>query len=846
MKTLKLPAAMISLTALLTACPSTTDTGGVTPPSPGSAVQATRMTGTVTDAPAAATRAVLVSGGDYDFANTGTVKGGVLDLPLTAAPDKRNMFNLTSGGGCTFTGSQTSNPSVALFTDVELLSEKIDSLAFATEQIVSGGTVPGSLVARLYSAAAATVKGNLLCAYPDGTKITVSLDVVLNSGWNALEYAGTNSTLTLRSLGSGVRSTLKATAYTPSVLVSLGSDVKITSDAGVSVPARLYQEGGYTGQVSLSTDVPGLTIEPSTVNLSATTLQSVQAQATAAYLKNLGVSPQRLDTDLTFKYSGQDNYSGSFRVFVKDTTGKQVGGGNGSLEVRRPGLTIGTCGSSYLELYPSKTASLNVCGYSVGNFSGPVTYSATGLPTGVTVTPVTQTLNGSSYLSLAFKSDATLKPGTYPITLTADGGTVKASASAELRVPAPTVNIAVSSSTYYGQQIYQGGTAQLNVDVSTQNGFNGQTTLTVTGLPAGVTASPKTVTVTPGSTTTTAITLTATADATLGNSTIKVTSPDQSANSYGAETQLSVRPARAALGTSVEGAVAASSGLWAVTGSRYDSSVSAYQYVVTRFTADGKVAATGSVTSQNSLRLIETGGGVIAYKGSGVAPSLISDDGTVTSLPAVNFSLSDGFTRRTDGQGRVWFVETVSTGMGGSATSLKTWVPATGVVTTVDSSANYGSSSYDAPLTMGADGKTLIYLGGYSGDALKIDTATGAVTKLDLLKSSGATSAAVAADGTVWFSAYGQLARLNADSTVTKFTSIQAGTLTGFDQSSPAVLWGSNTSNVYRINTAGTPSAVTVSLGSIRKTLLNAQGGVQVVTTEYNGNGTNYYLSQLK
>lgn len=813
---------------------------------PGTPVQAERVAGAVTGAPAAATRAVLTIGSDYDFANTGTVKGGMLDLPLTKAPDSRSMFNLTSGGGCTFTGSRTSDPSVALFTDVELFSEQIDSLAFATEQIVSGGTVPGSQVARLYSTAAATVKGTLLCAYPDGTKITVSLDVVLNSGWNAVEYAGTNSTLTLRSLGSSVRSELKATAYTPSVLVSLGSGVKIESDAGVSVPARLYQEGGYTGQVSLSTDVPGLTIEPSTVNLTATTLQSVQAQATAAYLKNLGVNPQRLDTNLTFKYSGNDNYSGLFSVIVKDTTGKQVGGGNGSLEVRKPGLTIGTCGSSYLELYPSKTASLNVCGYSVGNFSGPVTYSATDLPAGVTVTPVTQTLNGYSYLSLTFKSDATLKPGTYPITLTADGGSVKASASTELRVPAPTVNIAVSSSTYYGQQIYQGGTAQLNVDVSTQNGFNGQTTLTVTGLPAGVTASPKTVTVTPGSTTTTAITLTATADATLGNSTIKVTSPDQSANSYGAETQLSVRPARAALGTSVEGAVAASSGLWAVTGSRYDSSVSAYQYVVTRFTADGKVAATGSVTSQNSLRLIETGGGVIAYKGSAQTPSLISDDGTVTSLPAVNFSLSDGFTRRTDGQGRVWFVETVSTGMGGSATSLKTWVPATGVVTTIDSSANYGSSSYDAQLTLGADGKTLIYLGGYSGDALKIDTATGAVTKLDLLKSSGATSATVTADGTVWFSAYGQLARLNADSTVTKFTSIQAGTLTGFDQSSPAVLWGSDTSNVYRIDTAGTPSAVTVSLGSIRKTLLNAQGGVQVVTTDYTGNGTNYYLSQLK
>ncbi|GAA0519358.1 hypothetical protein [Deinococcus depolymerans] len=847
MKTLKLPAAMIGLTALLTACPSTTNTGGVTPPSPGNTVQAERVAGTVTGAPAAATRAVLIGGNDYDFTNTGTVKGGVLDLPLAKAPDSKRMFNLTTGSGCTFTGSQTSNPSVALFTDVELFSEKIDSLASATEQIVSGGTVPGSQVARLYSAVAATVKGTVLCAYPDGTKFTAALNVALNTGWNAIEYAGTSSTLTLRSLGSSVRSELKATAYTPSVLVSLGSGVTITSNAGVSVPARLYQEGGYTGQVSLSTDVPGLTIEPSTVNLTATTLQNVQAQATAAYLKNLGVNPQRLDTNLTFKYSGNDNYSGPFSVIVKDTTGKQVGGGNGSLEVRKPGLTIGTCGSSYLELYPSKTASLNVCGYSVGNFSGPVTYSATGLPAGVTVTPVTQTLNGSSYLSLTFQSDATLKPGTYPITLTADGGTVKASASTELRVPAPTVNIAISSTSYYGQQIYQGGTTQLNVDVSTQNGFNGQTTLTVTGLPTGVTASPKTVTVTPGSTTTAAITLTATADAALGSSTLKVTSPDQSAGAYGAETQLSVRPARAALGSTAGEAVGATSGLWAVTAMAYDSSSNAYSNTVTRFTTTGQSAASAAVASQNSLQLIRTTGGVIALdKGSVKAPVLIADDGTVTQLPAVNLGNLTAFTRRTDGQGRVWFVNTVYTGVGGTATSLKTWVPATGVISTVDSTANYGSSSYDAQLTLAADGKTLVYLGGYAGDALKIDTATGTVTRLDLLKSSGATSAAVAADGTIWFSAYGQLARLNADNTVNKFTAVQTGTLTGFDQSNPAVLWGSDTSNVYRIDTAATPTATTVNLGSVSKAILNAQGGVQVITNEYNGNTTTYYLSQLK
>ncbi|UBV43675.1 hypothetical protein LAJ19_05525 [Deinococcus taeanensis] len=815
----------------------------------GSAVQSNRIQGTLSGLPAGGTQAMIYDHyTGYDTNNVGTVLGNTLNLPLTKAPDVRALSPLLpspSYNSCVFTGTQTAVPNVALFASVEVLSAKNDLLGEVTEQIISGGTLTDSSVARIYSDSAATVKGTVQCSFYDGSSLKVIMDLTLRAGWNAVEYVASEAGATYKTLSSDARSALKGVPYEQQVFVTLDRSVDITSDASVTVPAMLYQIGGYSGQVSLSTDVPGLTVEPSSLSLSPLSAQNVKDQAVSKYLTRLGVNPQRLDTNLTFKYSGQANLSGSFNVLVKDAAGVQVGGGSGMLNITRPGLSLSACYPSDLGLYPNTTGAITVCANTIGSFSGPVTFSATNLPEGVTVTPVTQQVSGYSYSSLSFKADASAKPGSYPITLTADGGAVTASTTATLKVLAPTVNVNVSG-YYGGPTVYQGGTAALKVDVSTDNGFNGTTTLNVTGLPAGVSAAPRTVTVTPGSTTSTSITLTAAADAVLGDSTIKVTSPDQSAYSYGQETTLSVRPARLSLGTSISNPVKATGGIWAVTEGVYDSSLSSYKYTVTRFTGTAQAAASASVASgYYSPQLISTTGGVVVFpQDAGKAPTLIADDGTMTQLPPVAFSSTPTMTNRTDSQGRVWFVQTTSTSAG-TTTSLKTWTPETGVIVTMDSTANYGYSSYDSSLILSNDGKTLIYLGGYSGDALKIDTGSGTITKLDLVKSSNTSSAAVAGDGTLWFSSGGLLARLNADNSVTRFNNVTTGSLIGFDLADPTILWGADYSSVYKISTV-TPTSTRITMGSITKAVLNDQGGAQVITSEYGGSSSASYLSLIK
>ncbi|MFC6659118.1 hypothetical protein [Deinococcus multiflagellatus] len=196
---------------------------------------------------------------------------------------------------------------------------------------------------------------------------------------------------------------------------------------------------------------------------------------------------------------------------------------------------------------------------------------------------------------------------------------------------------------------------------------------------------------------------------------------------------------------------------------------------------------------------------------------------------------------QTDSQGRVWLVRRVTTGMGGYTDTLSVWTPSTGTLQDLNVTANYGYSG--GQFILSPDGKRALYLSDYGGDKLKIDTVTAAVSKLTQLE--GASSGAIANDGTVWFSTYSQLARINADDTVTKFNT-GAGRLKGFDLNNPGVLWGADSSTVYRVN-ASTGAVTSTTMGNIASVVLATSGGLNVVTYEFLVSGNRpSYLSYLK
>ncbi|MXV18039.1 hypothetical protein [Deinococcus xianganensis] len=832
----------LALTALLSACGG----GGGETPQPGNqpptdnqppantVIQATAITGTVSGLPTGTHRALLVNDGDgLDVANEGTVTGGQLTMNLSRVPSDA-LFPIT--GGCPFSGQASAYPNIAVYNAVYVASKAIDGLALVQEQVVTGGTLKGTLVARMYSDRAATINGTLDC---QGSR--VYLKFTLNQGWNALEWLDSGQSLTLSNLGTGATSTLKTSPFPQGVAVSTRSAaLAFSSNDTASTEARLYQEGGYTGTVSLSTDLPGLTIEPGTVELPAAALSSASVKQ-QGLVGALGLSQQRVDTTLTFRYSGTENYSGPVKILVKDAGGKVVGGGQIGVTITRPGVSLGSSYSTF-EVTSGGTGTLSLYSYSVGGFSGPVTYSLDNLPAGVTATPVTQDMtSGSSSVTIPVSAASSAQPGTYPVTVRATTSVGSSTLKLALTVKAPTVTLVDS---YGSVTLYQGGTGNLQVKLITTDAFNGSTTVTVKDLPAGVSATPRTVNVQPGATTTVNIPLTASADAAPGTYTVNVSSPDLNSTAS-TQRQVQVSPARAALPGAVSLSAAAPDGMWISAGSTYDTAAQGMVTRVQRVSASGAILADVTLTGSFS-RLVSAGSDVIALGSSPVTAVRITEDGKQTVLAALPGNTStEGAANALDAQGRLW-MSSITWGVGAAQTQIFAWDPVTGAVSFKQPET---TSSSVSTLRLSPDGRSVLVFPYYNyGTPLKkIDTATGQSSTLDAVTNATASGVAFASDGTLWIGSYGSLSRLNADGSVTTFQNgPSVGTLYGFDQKAPGILWASTGGAVLRIDVSTMQTQI-IPVSSSVAGYVAAQGGLLLVSSEYNSSGsTQYYVSLLK
>jgi hypothetical protein len=135
------------------------------------------------------------------------------------------------------------------------------------------------------------------------------------------------------------------------------------------------------------------------------------------------------------------------------------------------------------------------------------------LPAGVTASFSPNPTTGSGIMTLTVSSTAAL--GTATVTMTGTSGTLTASTTFTLGVYAPTFTISTNGSLNIGQ----GTTSTSYVNINPQYGFKGAVDLTVSGLPAGVTAS-----FSPNPTTGSGmVTLTASSTAAFGTATVTIT-----------------------------------------------------------------------------------------------------------------------------------------------------------------------------------------------------------------------------------------------------------------------------------------------------------------------------------
>jgi hypothetical protein len=139
-------------------------------------------------------------------------------------------------------------------------------------------------------------------------------------------------------------------------------------------------------------------------------------------------------------------------------------------------VTQGSTGSSTITVTPS------------GGFTGSVTLSASGLPSGVTASFGTNPTTSTS--SVTFTAAATAATGTFTVTITGTSGSLSHTTTVALTVNSsggsPNFTISASPSTL---AVTRGSSGNYTVTITGQNGFAGAVSLSVSGQGSRVTTS---------------------------------------------------------------------------------------------------------------------------------------------------------------------------------------------------------------------------------------------------------------------------------------------------------------------------------------------------------------------
>ena len=237
-----------------------------------------------------------------------------------------------------------------------------------------------------------------------------------------------------------------------------------------------------------------------TFDISGATVTSVTPYQTSAsnQLAQLGAVSVSNDA-FTYSLPGQ-----SITTFV----------GTGSTGT--PSFTLSDSASS-LSVTQGSSATDTITVTDVDGFSGSVTLSASGQPSGVTAAFGTNPTTGSSVVT--FTASSTAATGTSTVTISGVSGSTTASTTIALTVNAKVTtgfSLSASPSTL---SITQGASGTDTITVTDIGGFTGSVSFAASNLPSGVTASFNPT----SSTSSSMLTLTASSSATIGGFTVTIT-----------------------------------------------------------------------------------------------------------------------------------------------------------------------------------------------------------------------------------------------------------------------------------------------------------------------------------
>jgi hypothetical protein len=356
-----------------------------------------------------------------------TLVVGNPDFTLAASPTSQTVIQ---GGSTTYTVTQTA----------------VNNYAATVSYSVSG--LPAGATAS-FSPASITGSGT--------TTLSVSTVSTTPSGNYSITIIGTDGTLThtasVTLVVSPVDFSVSAAPASQSVNQGDSTSYTVTQTA----------INGYAGTASYS--VSGLpsgatgTFTPASISGSGTTTLAIGTSATTPV--------------------------GSYTLTITGSDGTNTHSTSVTLVVSTPDFSI-TASPSSQTINQGNPTSYTVTLNPISGYSGTVSFGLSGQPAGVSFNFAPATLTGSGSTVLNITTATTTTPGTYTLTINATDGTLTHSTSVALVItPAGDFNITTNIAS---QTVLPGQNTSYGITVTSVNGFSGAVALSISGLPAGATA----------------------------------------------------------------------------------------------------------------------------------------------------------------------------------------------------------------------------------------------------------------------------------------------------------------------------------------------------------------------
>ncbi len=498
------------------------------------------------------------------------IVGGALPLQLSAAStvsyvqgNYATPQSPQSSVQVTFTSAQTAgdlNVVVAGWNDgTALVSSVTDSKGNVYTRAVGPTVVSGKLSQSIYYAKnivaapagsnSVTVSFSRAAVSPDirileysGADLVTPVDVIAaNTGSNNNSSSGSATTTYANDLIFGANIVYTSTSgpgsgFTKRLLTSpdgdIAQDQMVSATGSYSSTAPLSSSGSWIMQMvafraaSGGPTLTSIAVTPANASIVAGTQQ--QYMATGTYSDG---SHQNLTNSATWT-------SSVTTVATVSSTALATGVAAGTTTIQANYASVN--GSTPLTVTPQSTYTITASPSSLsvaqghqgtstittavrGNFNSAISLSATGAPSGTTVSfnPTTIPAPGSGSSTMTITVGTSTPVGTYPITVTGNGGGVQRTATVTLTVTAPASFTLTASPTTLS--VAQGSQGSSTLTTAISGGFNSSISLSAAGLPTGTTASFSPATIpAPGNGSST-MTLTVGSSTTIGSYPVTVT-----------------------------------------------------------------------------------------------------------------------------------------------------------------------------------------------------------------------------------------------------------------------------------------------------------------------------------